>query len=63
MAKIIVKIPYIKSNTAANYAAYIATREGVDKSVNMDLKIAPPTEKQLNFIDEYIINFRCKRIV
>jgi len=55
MAKIIVKIPYIKSNTAANYAAYIATREGVDKSVNMDLKIAPPTEKQLNFIDEYII--------
>lgn len=55
MAKIIVKIPYIKNKTAANYAAYIATREGVDKSVNMDLKIAPPTEKQLEFIDEYII--------
>lgn len=55
MAKIIVKIPYIKNKTAANYAAYIATREGVDKSVNIDLKIAPPTEKQLNFIDEYII--------
>jgi len=55
MAKIIVKIPYIKNKTAANYAAYIATREGVDKSVNMGLKIAPPTEKQLKFIDEYII--------
>ncbi|OQB13441.1 MAG: hypothetical protein BWY15_01738 [Firmicutes bacterium ADurb.Bin193] len=55
MAKIIVKIPYIKNKSAANYAAYIATRDGVDKSVNMDLKIAPPTEKQLKFIDEYII--------
>lgn len=55
MPKIIVKIPHLKANkTTSGLVEYIANREGVDKSVNGQVVIAKPTEKQINYINELL---------
>ncbi len=55
MARIILKMPYIKScSLPSNYASYIATREGVDKAVNISNPTGKPTKKQIEFINKLI---------
>ena len=55
MPKIIVKIPHLKAiKSAGGLVEYIANREGVDKSVNGQVVIAKPTEKQMKYIDELL---------
>lgn len=55
MPKIIVKIPHLKAQKSVlKLVGYIANREGVDKSVNKQVVIAKPTEKQIKYIDELL---------
>jgi len=55
MARIIVKVPSSKSGgSAVGMVNYVAKREGVDKSVNRPVTIKPPSEKQMNYIDEML---------
>lgn len=55
ISKIIVKIPHLKAKkSAGGLVEYIAKREGVDKSVNGQVVIAKPTEKQMKYINELL---------
>lgn len=57
-ARIIVRIPYLKNNAGAvSYAKYIATREGVDKSINLRLSNQPVTKKQEELIANLLRDF------
>ena len=55
MPKIIVKIKHIKaSKKVGGLIDYVAKREGVDKTVNEQISVVKPTEKQLEFIDKML---------
>lgn len=55
MAKIIVKVPSVSSGRGAGgMVDYVAKREGVDKSVNRGVTIKPPTQKQMDYINELV---------
>lgn len=54
MAKIIVKIHHTKSKSKGKFAEYIATRSGVDKSVNDKILSGKPTKKQTEYIEELL---------
>lgn len=55
MAKIIVKVPSVSSGKGAGgMVDYVAKREGVDKSVNRGVTIKPPTQKQMDYINELV---------
>lgn len=55
MPKIIVKIKHLKaSKKVGGLIDYVAKREGVDKTVNEQISVVKPTEKQLEFIDKML---------
>ena len=55
MPKIIVKIKHLKaSKKVGGLIDYVAKREGVDKTVNEQISVGKPTEKQLKFIDKML---------
>ena len=55
MPKIIVKIKHLKvSKKVGGLIDYVAKREGVDKTVNEQISVGKPTEKQLEFIDKML---------
>ena len=55
MPNIILKIPHMKSSSkAGGFVRYIATRKGVDKSINQDIIMRKPTQKQIAYIDEML---------
>ena len=55
MPRLIVKIKHVKaSKSVRGYVNYVATREGVDKSVNLNVLIGKPTKKQMEFIDKML---------
>ena len=58
MPKIIFKMSYMKGGCAPyNYVAYIATREGVDKDINIIMGNGAPTKKQVQFITQFISDY------
>ena len=55
MPKIIVKIPHLKAQkSVGGLVVYIATREGVDTSVNQKVLVGKPTKKQMAYISEML---------
>ena len=55
MPKIIVKIKHLKaSKKVGGLIDYVAKREGVDKTINEQILVGKPTEKQLKFIDKML---------
>lgn len=55
MPKLILKIPHMRaSGKSGGLVKYIASREGVDKTINQNIVIVKPTEKQIEYIDEMI---------
>ena len=55
MPRLIVKIKHVKaSKSVRGYVNYVATREGVDKTVNLNVLIGKPTKKQMEFIDKML---------
>lgn len=55
MPSIILKIPHMKSSSKlGGFVRYIATREGVDKSINQDIILRKPTQKQIAYINEML---------
>lgn len=61
-ARIIVRIPYLKNSTGAvGYTNYIATREGVDKSINAIRSDKPVTKKQVRINGLYNAAEHAKR--
>ncbi len=42
------------SGKAGGWVRYIATREGVDKTINQEILIKKPTKKQIKYIDEML---------
>lgn len=55
MPSIILKIPHIKaSSKAVGWVRYIATRDGVDKTINENIVVGKPTKKQIEYIDEIL---------
>lgn len=55
MPKIIVKIPHLKAQkSVGGLVVYIATREGVDTSVNQKVLVGKPTKKQMTYISEML---------
>lgn len=55
MPKIIVDIHHLKANKSVmGYIRYVATREGVDKSINQRVLVGKPTKKQIAYIEEVL---------
>lgn len=54
MAGLIVKIHHTKSKNKGKFAEYIATRAGVDKSVNDKMSLEKPTQKQTEYIEKLL---------
>jgi TPR repeat protein len=51
-------MPYIKAcNLPANYTRYIATRNSVDKDINLSQPYGKPTDKQIKFINKLIESY------
>ncbi len=57
-ARIIVRVPYLKDgDSVSGYTKYIATREGVDKSIYIKYSDKPETKKQNDLIDQLLCEF------
>ena len=55
MPKIFIKINHLKAKPSVmGYVRYVATREGVDKSINRKVWAGKPTEKQIAYIEKML---------